>query len=177
MTIRSDELLQLPTRRRIYDAVGERPGSSARDLQRNLGLGWGATAYPLERLTRDGLLRRERSGRQHAYFHSGIHWEDRKLLIALRSPTERRVMLELVAAPGLSFAQLEGRGMSKSTLSLHLGNLVRLGIGEPEMTPEGRRFQLSAPGRVAELATLHRELYRDRLVDHLADLWGTVYSE
>ncbi len=174
-----DDLLQLPTRRRLYDAVGARPGSSARDLQRTLGLGWGETAYHLDRLTRQALIRRERNGRQHAYFQSDILWEDRKLLVALQSPSARQVMLLLLPGSwGLSFGELQSRGnLTKSTLSFHLGNLVRTGIVEPHLTPGGRRFQLIAPQRVAQLATKYRELYRDRLVDRLVDMWGTIYSE
>ena len=174
-----DDLLQLPTRRRLYDAVGLRPGASARDLQRTLGLGWGETAYHLDRLTRQGLLRQERNGRQHAYFWSDIRWEDRKLLIALQSPSARRVLLLMAAEPpGRSFADFMSLAdLTKSTLSFHLGNLIRAGIVEPRPTPEGRRFWLIAPQRVVELATRYRELYRDRLVDRLVEMWGTIYSE
>ena len=51
-----EELLSLPTRRRLYEAVRRHPGVGARQLQRAAGTGWGETVYHLDRLTAAGLL-------------------------------------------------------------------------------------------------------------------------
>ncbi|MDE1882270.1 MAG: winged helix-turn-helix transcriptional regulator, partial [Euryarchaeota archaeon] len=120
-----DELLQQGTRRRIFEAVRANPGISARELQRALHLGWGQTAYHLDQLTRGGALRRERAGGRDRYFPQEMTWEDRKILLFLRSPAERVLLVEMLASPGLTFAELPSRvGLSRSTVSFHLRHMI-----------------------------------------------------
>ena len=84
-----DEVLRLETRQRIFDVVRKHPGLSAREIQRALSLGWGETAYHLERMAEAEILRRERAPNRDFYFASGVNWDDRKYLVFLRLPSFR----------------------------------------------------------------------------------------
>ena len=178
MSLPHPEVLEQRTRRRIFETVGSQPGASARDIQRALGLGWGETAYHLDRLTRNGLLRRERLGRRDAYFQVQVDWEDRKVLLALRSPTAARLLGTLGSQGDLSFAELEQRlRVTKSTVSYHLSHLIRSGLVVPVKSPQGRRFHLSDPSRVLSLLGRYRAGARGRWLDQILETWGTLLSE
>jgi predicted transcriptional regulator len=172
-----DDLLAQPTRRRIFDAISKNPGSSARDVQRLAGLAWGETAYHLDQLTRAGLVRRERGGRRDYYFLSSMRWEDRRLFQALRSPTQRRLVLLLSQAPGLTLAELRERtGLSLSTTSFHLRQLLERSVIEGYRGGNVRRYRVLQASHVAELVRGYRDSFEDRLVDRFVEAWTGLFG-
>ncbi|HEV2519948.1 MAG TPA: winged helix-turn-helix transcriptional regulator [Thermoplasmata archaeon] len=170
-----DDLLDQPTRRRIYEVVGEHPGASAREVQRLSGLAWGETAYHLDQLTRAGAVRRERGGRRDYYFRPQVAWEDRKLLRSLRSATQRRLLIALTARPGLTSGELSHEvGLSLSTTSFHLRALLAGGAVEAYRDGNLRRYRPTHPQRLAQLLGLYRESFRDRIVDRFVETWSAL---
>jgi predicted transcriptional regulator len=170
-----DELVDQPTRKRIVEDIGAHPGSSAREIQHRLTLGWGDTAYHLDRLTQAGAIRRERGGRRDFYFASDITWEDRKILRALNSASQQALLLALASSPSLSFAELRDRlAVSKSTVSFHLGVLLRQGTVEHFVAQGERRYRAPRAERVRELLHEHRASFGDRLVDTFAASLGSL---
>ncbi|MCI4348737.1 MAG: helix-turn-helix domain-containing protein [Thermoplasmata archaeon] len=170
-----DDLLEQPTRRRIYEVVGTNPGSSARDIQRLAGLAWGETAYHLDQLTRGGAVRRERGGRRDFYFQLAIDWEDRQLLRSLRSSAQRRILLTLVTRPNLGVAELcEETGLSASTTSFHLRELLAIHAVEIARHGNLRRFRTLKPERLTQLFEAYRESFQDRLVDRFVETWSSL---
>ncbi len=173
-----DELAQQPTRRRILDHVRERPGISGREVQRQVGLGWGETAYHLERLVRGGLLRRERGAGRDYYFTSDVTWEDRRLFETLRSPTGRQIALFLVRTPGLTFADLQAAlGVGKSTVSYHLTRLAERQAVESYFEGGLRRYRLLRPDRVGQLLRSYHTTFGDELVDRFAESLSALLGE
>lgn len=167
------ELLEQPTRRRIYDVVAQHPGSSAREIQRRAELGWGETAYHLDQLTRAGHLRRERGGRRDYYFPPDMTWDDRRSFQALRSAAERRILVELVDRPGQTLADLvSATGLSLSTTSFHLRHLLREGIVEAYREGNQRRFRPLRPDRLREFLRRYQESFEDRWVDRFVEAWS-----
>jgi predicted transcriptional regulator len=170
-----DDVLEQPTRRRIYDVVSDHPGASARDVQRLAGLAWGETAYHLEVMTKAGVVRRERGGRRDYYFPPEMTWNDRKLLRSLRSDSQRRLLLELTATKGLTIAELCGRtGLSVSTTAFHLRELVESGLVEAFRDGNLHRYRTALPERVSEMLRAHRASFRDRLVDRFVETWSSL---
>jgi predicted transcriptional regulator len=168
-----DELLDQPTRRRIYEAVSGNPGASARDIQRIVGLAWGETAYHLDQLTKGGLLRRERGGRRDYYFRLDMTWEDRKLFLALRCETARVLLLLLSESPDRTLEELrESGGVSLSTASFHLRYLLAQGHVQGRRDGNIRRYRATSPERVAELLKAYHDSFQDRLVDRFLRVWG-----
>jgi len=170
-----EDPLGQPTRRRIYEVVSDHPGASAREVQRHARLGWGETAYHLDQLTRAGVLRRERGGRRDYYFRLEVTWDDRRLLLGLRSLTERRILLELVERPGPTLGELSDRiGVGLSTSSFHVRHLLDLGLVHSVRDGNFRRFHANHPERTAELLSKYRESFQDRLVDAFVETWSSL---
>jgi predicted transcriptional regulator len=166
-------VLDLPTRRRIADFIGAHPGSSARTVQRGVGLGWGETAYHLDQMLRAGLLHRERGGRRDYYFPADMPPIDRQLLLSMQSAVERALLVELARFPGLTFHDLVGRlGLGKSTAAFHLKFLLALGIVDVDTSAPQRRYQTRRPDLVLRLYATFRDSFEDRWVDRFSSTWG-----
>lgn len=166
-------MLDLPTRRRIFDFVREHPGASARTVQRGTALGWGETAYHLDQMRRAGLLHRERGGRRDFYFPADMLPIDRQLLLSMQSAVERAILVELARVPGRTFQELVGRvGTGKSTVAFHLKFLVALGIVEVDITGATRHYRSRRPDLVLRLYASYRDSFEDRWVDRFSSTWG-----
>ena len=137
------------TRDRILEDVRGHPGSSARDIQRRLGLGWGDTAYQLDRLSQAGEIRRERGGWRDYYFAPELTWADRRTVQALRSPAERRLALAALDHPGSTFTDLvQFSGLARSTASFHLRKLAELNVLALNSAGSGAQFAVVDPDRL-----------------------------
>ena len=170
-----NDLLEQPTRRRIFDVISDHPGASARDVQRRAELAWGETAYHLDQLTRAGILRRERGGGRDYYFPPQMTWDDRKLLLALRSRTERRILVALVESPGLTLAEVRERaGTSLSTASFHLRHLLDLAAAESFHSGNQRRYRARDPQRLTNLLGQFRDSFEDRVVERFVETWSSL---
>ncbi|MGA8303757.1 MAG: MarR family transcriptional regulator [Thermoplasmata archaeon] len=166
-------MLDLPARRRIFDFVREHPGSSARTIQRGLGLGWGETAYHLDQMLRGGLLCRERGGRRDYYFPREMLPLDRQLLVAMQSVAERAILVELARFPGLTFRELVDRlAVGKSTMAFHLKFLVALGLVEVDSSGPTRRYRAHRPELILRLYGTYRDSFEARWIDRFASTWG-----
>lgn len=168
-----EDLLAQPTRHRIHDVVCRHPGASAREIQRSAELAWGETAYHLDRLTRGGLLRRERGGRRDYYFPSAMRSEDRRLFQALRSPAQRHLIMALSRTPGLTIAEMRKTvGFSLSTTSFHLRRLLGGGVIERYQEGNLRRYRVHNAVRAGQLLKGYKDTFEDDLVDRFVDAWS-----
>jgi predicted transcriptional regulator len=166
-------VLDLPARRRIFDFVRGHPGSSARNVQRGLAMGWGETSYHLDQLLQAGLLHRERGGRRDYYFPADMLPIDRQLLLAMQSTAERAVLVELARSPDLTFHELVDRlGVGKSTVAFHLKFLVALGIVDVDVSAPTRRYRARRPDLVLRLYASYRDSFEDRWIDRFSSTWG-----
>jgi len=165
-------------RHRIRDDVRRHPGSSARDVQRRLELGWGDTAYHLDRLTRLGELHRERGGWRDYYFDREFTWADRRILRALHSPAEQSLVVAVAERPGATFTDLvQQTGLGRSTVSFHLRKLAQLGVIAARPPGSGGGFDVVDPDRLRSLLTAYAASLRDRLVDRFAEAFGGLVTE
>jgi predicted transcriptional regulator len=153
-------------RDRILEDVAANPGSSAREIQRRLGLAWGETAYHLDRLRRSGAVRRERSGWRDFYFSNDLTWADRRIFQALRSPAERRIVLAVSESPGLRFTDIPARlELGRSTVSFHLNRLLELGVLSYSPSGPGAGYRLIEAARIHRLLSTYATSFADEIVD------------
>lgn len=86
-----DEVLVSAVRSKIFHAASQRPGLSVRAVQRELGLGWGATIYHVRLLEKYGYLATEVRGRSIHVFGRAFPSEHRGAAILLASFGHRSV--------------------------------------------------------------------------------------
>lgn len=123
--------LSLDSRRHIYDYVKSHPGSHLRGIARGLGVPLGTALYHLDYLVEEDLIVVRRDGRYKRFFvQNALGRRDKDYIAAFRHAVPRRVVVAL-AETGTKRTQREltnALGVSRSTLSFHVGNLVRGGI-------------------------------------------------
>lgn len=170
-----EDLLALPTRRRLFEVVQRSPGIGAREVQREAGTGWGETVYHLDRLTRAHLLQRERSEHQDHYFVAQVPLADRGLLRLARSPSARKLLVTLLESPNRTVPDLADRtGLSAGRVSVHLGRLMQLGILATGRSDRFRTFEIADRERVLRLLVSYRESWADEWVERLLTTWSEI---
>jgi predicted transcriptional regulator len=170
-----EDLLALPTRRRLYEVVRRSPGIGAREVQREAGTGWGETVYHLDRLTQAHLLQREKSGHQDHYFAAAVPLGDRGLLRLARSPSARRLLVALLELPSRTVPDLTERtGLSAGRISVHLGRLMELGLLATGRRDRFRTFEVADQERVLRLLVSYRESWADEWVERLLTTWSEL---
>ena len=170
-----EDLLALPTRRRLYEAVRHAPGIGAREAQRAAGTGWGETVYHLDRLTEAHLLQRERAGHQDHYFVAAVPLGDRSVLRLARSASARRLLVALIESPGATVPELSGHtGLSDGRLSVHLGRFAELHLLTTGRRGRMRTFEIADRDRVLRLLVTYREGLADAWVERLLETWSEL---
>lgn len=87
--------------------------------------------------------------------------EELPLLHLLRQRTWRRLLLELLREPDLSFAQIvELLALRPSTVSYHLTRLQRRGILAKTIVGRSAVFRITEPEKVRRLVERHAETFR-----------------
>jgi predicted transcriptional regulator len=173
-----DSILDQPTRRSILSFVVTHPGTSAREIQRSLSLGWGDTVYHLKLLLRESAIQRERAGRRDYFFDSEVRQADRRILVAFQSKVDRAVLLLLTQKPDQSFAEMTDElHMNKSTLSFHLKYLCAARIIGISMIGGVRRYHAERPSKVWELYSRYRDSWGNRWIDRFTAVFGGLLPD
>src|SRR3972149_9416110 len=91
------EVLDLDSRRRIYEFLEANPGVHLRLIGKVLGMSTGMLSYHLRYMERRGLLRSEEEGHRRRYFDARAFAEaQRKSIRVLRQDVPREIIMELL---------------------------------------------------------------------------------
>lgn len=167
------DLLELDSRRRIYERVRQTPGLHLRALARELGMPLGTLEYHTHQMEKVGLLVTRGEGWIKAFFAQDLlDRRDRDLMFLLRQKTPRRLALEIVGKPGIGFQGLAERlRIAPSTLSFHLAKLRRTGLVEERLEGRQKSYSCTDSERVRKLIVQYRSTFVDDVVDRFADAW------
>lgn len=124
------DILSVASRRRIYECVVDNPGAHLRDITRRCNMPLGTALYHLDYLDVNGVIVSRRDGRYKRYFAAhALGRLEKELMSALRHDVPRRILAVLLAVGEASQRSLcTAIGVSRSTLSFHVNNLVRQSI-------------------------------------------------
>lgn len=168
-----DTLLELDTRRAIYDHVKRAPGVHLRQIQRDLDIPLGTLEYHLHQMEKRELLVTRELTRFKAYFtNEGLDRRDRDILYFLRQTMPRRLALLVADRPGISFGQLkQAVPIAASTVSFHLKKLLDAGIIVEGKDGREKVFEAVEPVRIQRLIIEYRKSFVDDVVEGFADAW------
>jgi len=157
------DILSLASRKRIYEEVERHSGSHLREIGRRCDLPLGTALYHLDRLEAEGLITVRRDGRYKRYFPAqGLGRKEKDLLSAFRHAVPRRVATALLETPAMTQRELcAAVGVSRSTLSFHVNDLIARGILRREPCRPENRYVLED----AELTRSILTRYKDSLGD------------
>jgi predicted transcriptional regulator len=167
------EALDLENRKRIYDYVSSYPGTYMREIQKDLEMEMGVLEYHLNYLEKTGLLSSEMDGRLRRFFVSEeVAFLDRKLIGLMRQRIPRKIAVRALLESEVSFDDLRRDvGISKSTLSFHLGKMRGLGILRERREQRRTLYSIENEDEVARILITYKSSFLDDLVDRFAEVW------
>lgn len=175
------ELLELETRRTIYNLVLTQPGLHLREIQRRLSLHVNLVEYHLHHLLANELVARVEEGGYTRYYPTQapgtggdidrLTSHEKRVLGLLRQPMPLRIIVYLLATGHAQHKDVcDHLGCAPSTLTYHMKKLVRLGIVEQRTAGKGKGYSLPDRREVARLLMLYRPAPFDQ-VDAFTELW------
>ncbi len=126
---RIKSVLENRKRRRIMDAIVERPGISIKDLEELTGINRSTLRYHLDVLENEGLMISMR-GRERLLFPKDYFSEQELgMLAALRSEARRKIMELIAQNGGMSARQIANvLNLNLKTVHHHLNSLGAAGV-------------------------------------------------
>ncbi len=172
-----ENVLDLPLRRRIHEAVQEHPGVHLRGLSDIVDVAVSTLEYHCYQLVRTGhLTTREDGGFKCFYPAEGMDRRDKDLLYVLRQEAPRRICAHLLLEPGSTPKQLkEMLGISGGTLTFHLKKLDAAGLLEEEPAGRTKKLFITDEERVANVLCTYKASFVDDAVDRFAALWMDLH--
>lgn len=178
----ADNLLELETRRDIYDLVRREPGIHMREIQRRLDLSIALTEYHLRQLVKSGLLTSiSEEGYKRFYPTTGadggelraLGGDERRMIGLFRQSIPLRITLYLLNdEPGTNSQIADSLGVSRSRLSFHLNKMLRQNVIRKLSRSEGRGYVLVDRERTLKLLIAYRP--SPDLLDECSDLWDSL---
>lgn len=172
-----DAVLELDTRKRIYEYILEVPGAHFRDIHRKLEISTGVVEYHLKYLQDRGMITARAEGRYKRYYVEGqIGSKDKNLMAILRQEIPRRIVAHVLLNPGTTHKELrELFDISASTLSFHLSKLTRNEILEQRKSGRQNEYRVINEDEVARALISYRKSFLDEVVDNFVDVWTDLH--
>lgn len=176
-----NEVLELETRRDIYDLVRRIPGLHMRELQRQLDLSIALTEYHLRQLEEAELIVSiMEEGYKRYYPTTGadggalaLGGDERRMVGLFRQSIPLRVTLFLLHRDIATNSEIaDALDISRSRLSFHLNKMMRQGILRKLARSEGRGYALIDHNKTLKLLIAYRP--SPDLLDECADLWDSL---
>lgn len=145
------QVLEHPVRARLMERIEREPGVHYQAILREDGIGKGALEHHLRKLEEAGLVVAQRGSGYTCFFAKG--GTDRRVMAAaplLKSPSSRRVLQAIAAAPGRSAIQVaHDVGLQPATVNHHLKRLRGAGLIETERNGRMLAVSLTRDGKAA----------------------------
>lgn len=177
-----EDLLELDTRRRLFEFLERFPGLHLRELERQLELDVRTLRHHLDFLERhdavtvvreEGYVRYFPRAWEEGYFRERIGASEKRLLALLRQRVPLQIVLLLVDEGEMDTDALrEATDLAASTLSYHLTKLRKAGLVTYRREGHRRFYRLGDPEGVVQLLVRYRPT--TDLIDEFVDLWDQI---
>ncbi len=167
------KVLELETRKKVYDIVKKFAGIHIREIERKSNLSTGSVTYHLNYLSKKGLIEERKDGNNTRYFTKGFQSENKKLISFLRQKSIRRILICLLTNEKCNHEQIvQFVKVSPSTITWHLNKLEQKNI--IGYVKDGRKkFYniLIDKNEIIKLLITYQETFFDKLVDNVIEMW------
>ena len=173
LTEKEKKILEVESRRKIYQIVNSYAGEHFREIERKSKLATGLVQYHLNYLARQGLIKVEREGNNLRYFPKDFKLENKKIMGFLRQKSIRDILLFILTHENCNHEQIvKFVKLAPSTVSWHLKKLEQENI--IGFIKEGRKTfynLLIDKDEVVNLLITYKESFFDTIVDNVVAMW------
>ena len=168
---KKDKILELETRKKIYEFVRKYSGCHFRELERKSGLAHGTLTYHLHFLVKHNLLTYKKENNTSRYFPAEIK-ENTALLGVLRQTALRKIILFLLAEESYHEEIVRFLRLSPSTVSWHLKKLTNEGIISTTKLGRKTKYKLAIDKEeIIKLLITYKESFLDARVNRTIEAW------
>lgn len=158
-------VLELESRRRIFEHVVANPGSYLREIQRDLGLSMGSLEYHLGRLAEARLVAVV-EGEQKRFFPTAVPPLERRYVALLRQASCRHVVLVLLERGFATAPEMQrATGLPRGTVTYYLAKLEAAGLASAAHESRPAVWGLMDPHLVLAVLVRYRPTFMDRVLD------------
>jgi len=170
-------ILELDTRKKIYEYVSAHPGSHFRVIYRELKLPTGVVDYHLKYMeNKEMMVSKKTAGYRRYYIRDTIKKQDKKLLALLRQQTPREIIIFVLLNEGASHGEIKKEfDISAATFSYHMKKVVRSGFMEFEKIGRKKRYYVKNADEVAKALITYKKTFTDELVESFEDAWMDIH--
>ncbi len=171
--MKNEGVLELDTRKTIFDYISSHPGCHFRALYRALNLPTGVVDYHLKYMEDKELIVSKKSGGYKRYYiRDTVKSQDKELLGLLRQKIPRDIIIYILLNEGTSHGQVKKEfNVSASTFSYHMSKIVKLGIIGFEKIGRKKRYYVKNPEEVAKALVTYKKGFADDVVDSFEEAW------
>lgn len=165
-----NDVLELETRRKIYDLVSKNPGLHLSKIAELLDMRVSLAEYHLFYLEKNQLVVPvNESGYTRYYAKGEVGTEDKKVLGLLRQNVPLRIILLLLKCDTSQHKELlQNLDVAPSTLSYHLKKLVSCGVVAVQSYGEEKGYSVINKEMVTRLLIRYKPY---SLIDSFKDVW------
>lgn len=169
-----EDILNLETRKEIFEHVQANPGIHFSQLKRDLNMETGLLQHHLRTLEdHDILTSEDHQGKRRLFVAQELDEEERAILSLLRYETTRHILLFLLEeTTARNRAIAEELGVSPPTVSWHVSRLVENGIVSEVQDGRTTCYTVTDEELTMQLLVRYQESFVDRAVDNVLDFWG-----
>jgi predicted transcriptional regulator len=172
----NNDVLELETRRKIYDLVAKNPGLHLSKIADLLNMRVSLAEYHLLYLEKNQMVTPvSESGYTRYYVKGGIGTEDKRVLALLRQDVPLRIILLLLKCVSSQHKELlQNIDVAPSTLSYHLKKLVACGIISVQTYGEERGYSVINKEMITRLLIQYKPY---NLIESFKDVWTDLTVE
>jgi DNA-binding MarR family transcriptional regulator len=176
--MKNDDVLSLDSRRRIHDFVRRNPGAHLREIARSLELPLGTALYHLDYLSQTDMVVVRRDGRYKRFFVKHMLGRlEKDYVSAFHHAVPRKIVTILLTQGKCTQRELcEAVGVSRSTLSFHVNNLVEKGILKCDYRWPENHYSVADPTVASKVLVQFRETFWDGVSDRFDSLVNAIES-
>lgn len=168
------KVLELESRRNIYEIVKKYAGSHFREIERRTGLSTGTVKYHLTYLAKSGLIEEQKDGNNIRYFPKYFDTKNKDILSLLRQKSVRDIILFILTNNNCNHETIvKAVNVSPSTVSWHLKKLQDSNV--VGYVKKGRKTYyniLIDKDEIIKLLITYQESFFDSMVDRIVEMFG-----
>lgn len=168
-----EELLELKTRRIIYNCISKNPGLHERKLSRQLNIPLSTLDYHLFFLKKRELIVDQVEGGYNRYYISRkVGTKDKRAIAVLRQKPVRTIVIFLLLNPNSFHRDISKHlELARSTTSFHLNKLVDLEIITRNQIGRETDYSIREVSYISDLLIIYRKSFFDDAVDRFVEAW------
>ena len=170
-----DKILELETRKKIYNLVKKYAGCHFRDLERKGKIPASSLKYHLNYLVKHKLITEKKEGNNLRYFPEEFNENNKAILGLLRQESIRKILIFLLINENCNHEDfVRFAKLSPSTISWHLRKLETKKIIISTKNGRNTYYKLILDkNEIMNLLITYQESFLDSLVNKTIEMWDT----